>query len=95
VTSALQFIRWETLDQVGFYDDGYVESLGDVDYCLRVFRADQEVIYEPSIVAIDHKIDIAPAMRPDDLKRRLAVCKERMWRLWSSEDLARWVPEVL
>jgi GT2 family glycosyltransferase len=95
VTSALQLIRWETLDQIGFYDEGYIESLGDVDYCLRVFRAGSEVIYEPSAVAFDHKVDIPPAMRSAELKQRLAVCKSRMWRLWASEDLARWVPEVL
>jgi hypothetical protein len=95
VTSALQFIRWETLDAVGFYDEGYVESLGDVDYCLRVFRADREVIYEPSVVAIDHTIDIPPALWTDEFKLQRAASRSRMWRQWASEDLGRWVPEVL
>ena len=94
VTSLLQLIRWETLDQVGFYDEGYTERLGDVDYCLRVFRADHECIYEPSVVAIDHSPDVRE--KPSaELQRRLAENKNRMWRLWESEDLSRWVPEVL
>lgn len=94
VTSSLQLIRWETLDQVGFYDEGYTERLGDVDYCLRVFRAGLECIYEPSVVAIDHTPDVRE--KPSaELERQLAQNKNRMWRLWESEDLSRWVPEVL
>ena len=39
MTAALQLIRWETLDQVGLYDEGYRLCFEDVDYCLRVFEA--------------------------------------------------------
>ena len=94
VTSALQFIRWETLDQVGFYDEAYTERLGDVDYCLRVFREGAECIYEPSVVAIDHTPDLRVKPEPD-VERRLTVCLNRMWHTWADEDLSRWVPEVL
>ena len=94
VTSSLQLIRWETLDQVGFYDDGYTERLGDVDYCLRVFRAGSECIYEPSVVAFDHTPDVLEKPSAEQ-ERRLALNKNRMWHLWESEDLSRWVPEVL
>jgi O-antigen biosynthesis protein len=94
VSSSLQLVRWETLEQVGFYDEGYTERLGDVDYCLRVFRAGRECIYEPSVVAIDHTPDLR-GKPPADHQRRLSASKNRMWKLWESEDLSRWVPEVL
>jgi GT2 family glycosyltransferase len=94
VSSALQFIRWETLDEVGFYDDAYTERLGDVDYCLRVFREGAECIYEPSVVAIDHTSDLR-VKPPADVERRLTLCTNHMWRTWADEDLSRWVPEVL
>ena len=55
VTAALQFIRWETLDQIGLYDEGYRLCFEDVDYCLRVFKAGLECIYEPSVVAMHHE----------------------------------------
>ena len=55
VTGALQFIRWETLDQIGLYDEGYRLCFEDVDYCLRVFKAGLECIYEPSVVAMHHE----------------------------------------
>ena len=92
VTSSLQFVRWETLEQVGIYDDGYSERLGDVDYCLRVFGAGLECIYEPSVVAIDHTPLVKPA---PDVSLRLSACKNLMWARWANADLSRWVPEVL
>ena len=49
MTAALQFIRWETLEQVGLYDEGYRLCFEDVDYCLRVFEAGLECIYEPTV----------------------------------------------
>jgi GT2 family glycosyltransferase len=92
VSWALQFVRWETLDQVGFYEDAYSERLGDVDYCLRVFNAGLECIYEPSVVAIDH----TPLTKPTpDVAQRLSACKNLMWARWANDDLSRWVPEVL
>ena len=51
VTAALQLIRCETLEQIGLYDEAYKMCFEDLDYCLRVFEAGLECIYEPTVVA--------------------------------------------
>jgi GT2 family glycosyltransferase len=55
VTAALQLIRHETLEQIGLYDEEFRMAYEDVDYCLRVFFAGLECIYEPSVCAIHHE----------------------------------------
>jgi GT2 family glycosyltransferase len=94
VTGALQFIRWETLDQVGLYDEGYRLCYEDVDYCLRVFKAGLECIYEPSVLAVHHESYFRKTPSPT-IKRWTAESTARMRRLWGAEDLSRWVPETL
>ena len=51
VTGALQLIRHECLDGVGLYDEAFHMGWEDVDYCLRVFAAGRDVIYEPAACA--------------------------------------------
>ena len=56
VTGALQFIRLSTLQTVGLYDEvGFRLGFEDVDYCLRVFEADLECVYNPDVLAIHHE----------------------------------------
>ena len=55
VTGALQLIRHATLATVGLYDETFGLGFEDVDYCLRVFAAGQECIYEPGATAIHHE----------------------------------------
>lgn len=55
VTGALQFIRHQTLAEVGLYDEGFRLGYEDVDYCLRVFASGLECIYEPTVRAIHHE----------------------------------------
>jgi len=94
VTGALQFIRWETLQTLGFYDEGYRLCYEDVDYCLRVFQAGLECIYEPSVVAMHHESYFRKTQSPK-IKQWTIESAERMRRLWGGEDLSRWVPETL
>jgi diketogulonate reductase-like aldo/keto reductase len=94
VTAALQFIRWETLDQIGLYDEGYRLCYEDVDYCLRVFKAGLECIYEPSVVATHHESYFRKKSSPE-IKRWTLDSIARMRALWGAEDLSRWVPETL
>jgi GT2 family glycosyltransferase len=94
VTAALQFIRHETLVEVGLYDEGYRMCFEDVDYCLRVFDAGLECIYEPSVRA--YHLEKYFRSKPSDKVRRWTVeSTERMRMLWGNKDLSRWVPEVL
>jgi len=94
VTAALQLIRWETLDQVGLYDEGYRLCFEDVDYCLRVFKAGLECIYEPSVLAVHHESFFRRRTTPKT-EQWTAESTARMKRLWGAEDLSRWVPETL
>ena len=55
VTGALQLIRHETLATVGLYDEAFQMGHEDVDYCLRVFDAGLECIYEPAACALHHE----------------------------------------
>jgi len=51
VSCALQLIRHECLAEVGLYDEAFHLGWEDVDYCLRVFAAGRECIYEPAACA--------------------------------------------
>jgi GT2 family glycosyltransferase len=55
VTGALQFIRSGTLSTVGLYDEEFRMGFEDVDYCLRVFDAGLECVYDPRAIAIHHE----------------------------------------
>jgi GT2 family glycosyltransferase len=94
VTAALQFIRLETLEQVGLYDEGYRMAFEDVDYCLRVFDAGLECIYEPSVRAY-HREKFFRGKASPQIERWTRESTQRMKALWGSKDLSRWVPEVL
>jgi GT2 family glycosyltransferase len=55
VTGALQFIRNDCLQIVGLYDEGFRLGWEDVDYCLRVFMAGGECVYEPTVRAFHYE----------------------------------------
>jgi GT2 family glycosyltransferase len=94
VTAALQFIRHETLVEVGLYDEGYRMAFEDVDYCLRVFEAGLECIYEPSVRAW-HREKFFRGKTTPVIQRWTKQSTLRMKALWGAKDLSRWVPEVL
>jgi O-antigen biosynthesis protein len=94
VTAALQLIRWETLDTVGLYDEGYKMCFEDVDFCLRVFDAGLECIYEPSVRAF-HREKYFRGQATGQLAEWIKSSTLRMRVKWGNADLSRWVPEVL
>jgi GT2 family glycosyltransferase len=55
VTGALQFIRHASLAEVGLYDERFTMGFEDVDYCLRVWQAGHENVYQPAVWAIHHE----------------------------------------
>jgi GT2 family glycosyltransferase len=94
VTAALQFIRHETLVEIGLYDEEYRLCYEDVDYCLRVFEAGLECIYEPSVRAW-HLESFFRSQPSPQIRRWTLESVQRMRSLWGDKDMARWVPEVL
>ncbi len=56
VTGALQYIRWETLDAIGLYDDlNFRMGFEDVEFCLRALRNDIPCVYQPKVKAWHHE----------------------------------------
>lgn len=94
VTGAFQFIRHSTLDAVGLYDEEFRMGYEDVDYCLRVFDAGLECIYQPAVKATHH----------ESLFRGRADAKLNEWQNESllrlmdkhrTTNMARWIPELV
>ena len=93
VTAALQLIRHETLEAVGLYDEGYRMCFEDVDYCLRVFDAGLECIYEPAASAVHAE----SVFRGRSNKKMIAwqeVSTRHLWAKYAYTDLSRWVPAL-
>jgi GT2 family glycosyltransferase len=61
VTGALQVIKPQVFDAVGFYDEHFKMAYEDIDYCLRVMLppehggAGMKVAYNPEVVAVHHE----------------------------------------
>jgi len=94
VTAALQLIRYETLEQVGLYDETYKMCFEDLDYCLRVFEAGLECIYEPTVVAT-HREKFFRGKADAKIIEWTRQSTARMLSRWGRSDLSQWVPEVL
>jgi GT2 family glycosyltransferase len=52
VTGALQLIRLDPLQDIGFYDTGFSMSYEDVEFCYRTWRQGYRVFYDPHVKAI-------------------------------------------
>jgi GT2 family glycosyltransferase len=64
VSGALQLIRHACLASVGLYDEDLRAGREDVDYCLRVFAAGLECVYEPEAWALIQQPEITGAQDP-------------------------------
>ncbi len=93
VTAALQLIRNETLRDVGLFDENYFMGWEDVDYCLRVFAAGLECIYEPACTAI-HAESVFRRDPSPELARKTYASGLRLWTTYSQDDMARFAPAV-
>lgn len=94
VTGALQFIRHSTLEAVGLYDeDEFRMGFEDVDYCLRVFDADLECVYEPAVVAIHHE-SLFRGQRSEKLDEWHQASLEALHRKHGQTPLGRFVPPI-
>jgi GT2 family glycosyltransferase len=94
VGGGLMLIRHATLATVGLFDEAFGLGGQDLDYCLRVFGAGLECIYEPTAVAVRHD-----RLGGEHLtERRHALGRRSRARLlekWGAEDLSPFVMEAL
>jgi GT2 family glycosyltransferase len=93
VTGALQFIRLSTLERVGLFDNEFYMGWEDVDYCLRVFLAGEQCVYNPSVRAFHYEM-----MFRGEPSKKLKEWQAKSWyRLamkYENQSFAGLVPNV-
>jgi len=94
VTGALQLIRHETLATVGLYDEDYRMGYEDVDYCLRVFEAELQCIYDPSVCAVHHESVFRNQTTPK-LERWHQESFLRLREKWRGANLTAFTPAIV
>jgi GT2 family glycosyltransferase len=94
VTAALQLIRHETLEEVGLYDEEFRMAYEDVDYCLRVFNADLECVYEPTVCAIHHE-SVFRGRKDAKIEAWERASVERLATKWADSDLSQFCTPIL
>jgi GT2 family glycosyltransferase len=77
VTGAGMLVRRETFARLGGFDQGYLNSMEDVDFCLRVGEAGGEVHYCPDAVVVH--LESASRGREEKFEPSVARYRER-WR---------------
>jgi GT2 family glycosyltransferase len=93
VTGALQLIRHSTLETIGLYDEAFSMAFEDVDYCLRVFNAGLECIYQPAVRAIHHE-SLFRGQRSEKLDRWHKESIAVLARKHAATDLGPWIPAL-
>jgi GT2 family glycosyltransferase len=94
VTAALQLIRHDTLERIGLYDEEFRMAYEDVDYCLRVFDAGLDCIYEPSVCAIHHE-SVFRGRKNAKIEAWERDSAQRLATKWAAADLSQFTPPIL
>jgi GT2 family glycosyltransferase len=94
VTGAFQYIRAETLTDVGIYDEHFKLGFEDVDYCVRVDKAGLPVIYNPNVRATHHE-----SFTRGHKSEKVIAWEAESWQTfvgkYAGEGFQRFVPAVL
>jgi GT2 family glycosyltransferase len=61
--SAFWLFKKEILEKVGLLDEYYFYAPEDVDYCLAVWKAGYQVIYDPSVTVVHHTQEISRGLK--------------------------------
>lgn len=91
VTGAFQYIRHDTLEKVGIYDPNFNMAHEDVDYCVRVFLAKLQCVYEPRVSGFH-----AEAMFRGRPSPKMQQWQDKSWAYFCSKHreqcFEEWVP---
>ncbi|RJX20674.1 MAG: glycosyltransferase [Ammonifex sp.] len=79
VTAACMLVRRELFEQLEGFDEGFLNGLEDVDFCLRLRAAGYEILYEPES-ALYH---FEKQTRGEDLEKEL-LSNQRFFNKWGS-----------
>jgi GT2 family glycosyltransferase len=93
VTGACMLVRREAFEAAGGFDPGFLNSLEDVDLCLRIGEAGGEVHY--CAEAIVTHLESASRGRRDRFEQSLALYRERWRRRVRRDDLALYAEDGL
>jgi GT2 family glycosyltransferase len=88
VTGALQYIKYETLDKIGVYDENFFLGYEDVDYNLRVLLEGGECLYDPKVKALHHESIIRKGFKNEKQVESLKYMMEK----YADKDFAGYVP---
>lgn len=94
VTGALQYITWDCLNEVGFYDENMAMSWEDVDYCLQVFNAGHKCEYLPGVTAIHYEA-MFRGEKTDKVKMWEKASWDYLHEKWNGVGFSQWVPNLL
>jgi GT2 family glycosyltransferase len=96
VTGALQFIRHDCLAEIGVYDDTFRMGWEDVDYCVRVWLAGRQCIYQPGIRAFHHEGFFRGSQRKSEqVEQWQAASWQRFKEKWASTSFAEFIPQLI
>ena len=95
VTGALQLIRYEALALIGLYDEKFKMGWEDIDYCIRVFEAGKECVYEPECRAI-HAERAVRGSKPDPkIADWQEESKVHLFKKWAGTDFGAYIPSMM
>ena len=77
-TGACMYLKRSLLDQVGPFDEDFGMGFEDVDYCLRAWEAEREVLYEPDAV-LTH---LESVTRGREVGKREQDSLDHFWDKW-------------
>lgn len=91
VTGAFQYIRHDTLEKIGTYDENFHMAHEDVDYCVRVFLGDLHCVYQPKVRAFHYEAMFrgrpSPKVEEWEQKSWFYFCTK-----WETQSFAGLVP---
>lgn len=95
VTAALQFIRHDTLKEIGLYDESFRLGYEDVDYCQRVFVSGRQCVYDPHVIAVHHEGQIRSRKADDKIKAWSKHSWEYLHEKWVGHDFSEYIPTLI
>lgn len=91
VTGALQYIKYDTMQQIGIYDENFFMGYEDVDYNLRVLFDGGECLYDPEVKAIHYE----SLIRAGEQTKKQQESLMYMMQKYHGKDFAGYVPTML
>jgi glycosyltransferase involved in cell wall biosynthesis len=79
VTGACMYVRRETIERIGAFDERYAMAYEDVDWCLRAWQAGLRVLYFPSAQLVHHE----SLTRGDEQGERELGSQRVFWERWA------------